>query len=95
MANSNTMPLRGDRSAPTFDPARPRELKRYFADLDYLFKDCNITNEEIKIASATRYVDFDTAELWETLPEFSAAEPKFANFKKAVLLLYPEAADSD
>ncbi|PPR07546.1 hypothetical protein CVT24_008761 [Panaeolus cyanescens] len=95
MVNGKTMPLRGDRSAPTFDPARPRELKRYFADLEYLFKDCNITNEEIKIASAIRYVDFDTAELWEILPEFSAAEPKFSDFKKAVLLLYPDAEDSD
>ncbi|PPQ76748.1 hypothetical protein CVT24_012269 [Panaeolus cyanescens] len=95
MANSNSMPHRGDRSAPTFDPTRPRELKRYFADLEYLFKDYNVTHKDIKIASATRYVDLETAELWETLPEFSAAQPKFADFKKATLSLYPDAEDSD
>ncbi|ETW80156.1 hypothetical protein HETIRDRAFT_428415 [Heterobasidion irregulare TC 32-1] len=32
-----SMPTRGDRTAPTFDPHQPHELSRYFANLDFHF----------------------------------------------------------
>jgi hypothetical protein len=43
------MPARGDRSAPQFDPKQPRELRRYFADLDFhIGRAAAMTDEEKK-----------------------------------------------
>jgi hypothetical protein len=61
------MPARGDRTAPTFDPKQPRELRRYFSDIELLFTRSNITDDQQKKASVCRYVDIDTSELWETI----------------------------
>src|SRR6202790_3626460 len=45
MSVPNTlMPSRGDRSAPKFDPKQPRELRRYFSDLDTHFARAGITD---------------------------------------------------
>jgi hypothetical protein len=38
---------------------------------------------------ACRFVDVDTSELWETLPEFSDAAKTFKEFVKVVHALYP------
>jgi hypothetical protein len=85
------MPVRGDRSAPKFDPKQPRELRRYFADLAFAFGRATVTDEEEQKRHATRYVDVDTSELWETLPEFSDNTKTFAEFVAAVSALYPGA----
>src|SRR5882724_10612919 len=61
-----TMPLRGDRSAPHFDPSQPRELRRYFADLAVHFTRSKIDDNQEKKRYACRYVDIDTEELWES-----------------------------
>ena len=48
------MPARGDRSAPTFDHTKPRELKRFFVDIEYLFKAIPTMSETEKKEHATR-----------------------------------------
>ncbi|KAF9040168.1 hypothetical protein BJ165DRAFT_1351674 [Panaeolus papilionaceus] len=89
------MPARGARSAPTFNPDKPRELKRYFIDLEYLFKEANVTDDEEKIGSALRYIDTDVAELWATLEECNSVGPDYPSFKKAVRELYPDADENE
>ena len=42
------MPPRGDRTAPTFDPTKPRELKRFFSELQYHFDAANVTDDTEK-----------------------------------------------
>ena len=76
------MPARGDRSAPQFDPQQPRELRRYFADLDFAF------GRAEKKKHACRYVDVDTADLWESISKFAGAAT-YDEFIKAVHALYP------
>lgn len=88
------MPSRGDRSAPTFDPKQPRELRRYFGDLEFLFNKCGITDQAIMKKNACRYVDIDTSELWETLPEYTDATKTYENLRKAIHALYP-GSDTD
>jgi hypothetical protein len=83
------MPGRGDRSAPKFDPKQPRELRHYFADLDFTFDRASITNETDKKKHACRYVDVDTSELWETLVEYTDITKPYEDFMKAVHTLYP------
>ena len=83
------MPARGDRSAPQFDPQQPRELRRYFADLDFAFTRAGIADREAKKKHACRYVDVDTADLWESIAEFTNANSSYDEFTKAVHALYP------
>jgi hypothetical protein len=83
------MPSRGDRSAPKFDPKQPRELRRYFSDLDSHFARASITDAAAKKANACSYVDVDTSELWESLSEFSDATKTYLEFVAAIYALYP------
>ena len=83
------MPARGDRSAPQFDPQQPRELHRYFIDLDFAFGRAAITDRAEKKKHACRYVDVDTADLWESISEFGDQQSSFEDFVKAVHALYP------
>ena len=83
------MPSRGDRSAPKFDPKQPRELRRYFDDLDFAFGRAAVTTDDAKKQHACRYVDVDTSELWETLAEYTDATKTYDEFKEAIYALYP------
>ena len=65
------MPARGERGAPQFDPTKPRGLRHFFDDLRFQFARSGVVDEvEIK-GHALRFVDCDTTELWEILPEFA------------------------
>ena len=83
------MPSRGDRSAPQFDTKHPRELRRYFSDLEYCFGRAQITDEAEKKKHACRFVDVDTSELWESLAEFADITKTYDEFCKAIHALYP------
>lgn len=83
------MPARGDRSAPRFDPHQPRELRRYFDDLAFAFTRANITDDTEKKTHACRYASVDTADLWESISEYSDAQKTYEDFVKAVHSLYP------
>jgi hypothetical protein len=89
MATIIPMPARGDRAVPRFDPKQPRGLRRYFTDLEFHFNRANVTHDGEKKQHATRYVDVDTSELWESLQEFTDAALPYADFVKTVHSLYP------
>ena len=88
------MPARGHRTAPTFDPLKPREIKRFFSELKFHFDAANVTDDTEKKNHTTRYVNCDVADLWELLPAFSDASKTYSDFKTAVFKLYP-AADEE
>ncbi|CAK5283498.1 unnamed protein product [Mycena citricolor] len=88
MAANITMPPRGARGAPIFDSKQPRELLRFFSDLEYHFGAAGVTNDQEKKKHAVRYLPFDDAEVWESLESF-AAPSSYDQFKAAVLKLYP------
>ena len=83
------MPARGDRSAPQFNTKQPRELRRYFADLEYCFGRAQIVDDAEKKKHACRFVDVDTSELWESLAEFADITKTYAEFCQAIYALYP------
>ncbi|KAJ7310770.1 hypothetical protein DFH08DRAFT_627542, partial [Mycena albidolilacea] len=85
------MPARNDRMAPIFDSQAPRELRRYFTDLDFLLSRSCITDDTGKKLHTTRYLAFDDQELWESVPEFSDPSVSFDQFTTAIFRLYPEA----
>jgi hypothetical protein len=69
-----------------------RELRRYFNELELLFGAATIANADIKKKHACRYVDIDTSELWESLPEYVSGI-SFDDFRAAVHKLYPGSED--
>ncbi len=77
------------RTAPTFNPSKPREIKRFFSELQYHFDTAEITDNTEKKNHATRYVDCDIADIWESLPSFSDTSKTFNNFKTSVLSSTP------
>ena len=92
MAATFHMPARGERAAPTFDTSKPRELIRFFEELEYLFDRASLENDSEKKKHVLRYVDFDVEQIWKTFPEFSDPTKNYAAFKAAVLIHYPDAS---
>jgi hypothetical protein len=92
MAHPFYMPFRGEETAPVFDKSRSREFPRFFDDLEHLFTRANITTEAEKKRWLLRYVDFETEQSWKALPEFRSATTSYADFKKAILVFYPDAS---
>jgi hypothetical protein len=54
-----------------------------------MFTRAGVTDSEEKKKHACCYVDVDTSELWETLPEFLDASKTYEDFAKAIYALYP------
>jgi len=92
MAQTFHMPMRGERTAPKFDTTRPRELPRYFEDLEQLMTRANATEESDKKKHTVHYADVDTEHLWKSLPEFEDPASTYDKFKDAIMEHYPEAA---
>ncbi|KAJ6533678.1 hypothetical protein B0H19DRAFT_1004813, partial [Mycena capillaripes] len=88
------MPARNDRIAPVFDSQKPRDLRRYFSDLEFLFSRSSITGDTEKTFHATRFLSIDDQELWELVPELADPAASFAQFTAAIFRLYPEADPS-
>ncbi|KAG6875189.1 hypothetical protein C0993_010434, partial [Termitomyces sp. T159_Od127] len=91
-------------SAPKWDKLKPRELTQYFKELEYLFRDCSITNHTQMKEYAARYVTYNTAETWTGLLKFAATTIpvgdqaataiSYKNWKEAVICLYPGTEES-
>jgi hypothetical protein len=86
------MPLQNKRTAPTFDSTKPWELPCFFEDVEQLFDCTNVTNESEKKQYVVQYVDYSTEQMWKTFPEFKSTEASYNQFKKAILVHYPDAA---
>jgi hypothetical protein len=85
------MPLPGERAAPTFDPERPRELYRFFDQLELLFTHKNIVSEAVKKKYACRYATYEVERIWVRFKEYGDITASFDDFKTKVLAHYPDA----
>jgi hypothetical protein len=88
MAAPSTMLPRGDSSAPNFTPDVPRELQCYVKKLELLFGPAQVVDNMEKKKHACQYVNINTADLWEAIPEFNVTKT-FNEFKSAIFKLYP------
>ncbi|KAL5508628.1 hypothetical protein ACEPAH_6247 [Sanghuangporus vaninii] len=77
-------PLRGDKRAPVFDSSDPKELFRFFDDVEAIATDANWDATTTIRHGYLYYAKTDVAEVWETLPEVSATPANVGNFKTAV-----------
>jgi hypothetical protein len=83
------MPARGHSTAPKFSPDQPRELRRYFLELENLFPGAGITTDAVKKEQACRYLDFESAELWQTIASYATGS--YDDWKTELYRLYPGA----
>ena len=84
------MPAKGHSTAPKFSAYQPRELRRYFEELDNLFAGAAIMDDQTKKSQACRYLDFESADLWQNIPTFAAGST-YDNWKEELYKLYPGA----
>ena len=92
-ASAVTMPARNSGSAPKFDSKNPRDLLRYFAEVELLLNAANIHDDQAKKDHTKRYLSSQDFEIWDALPE-SRLQYTYAAFKAAVVASYPgEEAD--
>ena len=92
MALPVLMPMHNEHMAPTFDTAWPRELPRFFKDLEYLMERATIVTYADKKKQVVCSTNFDTEQIWKSLPEFKNAASSYDDFKKAIMVHYPEAS---
>jgi hypothetical protein len=88
-----TMPARGHSTAPKFSPTQPRELRRYFEELEVLFARCQVTNDIERKKHACRYLDIDTSDFWQSINEYATATI-YESWKTAIYKLYPGSEDN-
>jgi hypothetical protein len=88
----NSMPARGECTAPTFNPDKPRELVRFFDELEFQLDKNGVTDEAEKKKQALRYVDFEIEQIWKAIKEYKDQLATYNDFKKAVLAHYPDAS---
>jgi hypothetical protein len=81
-------PPQGHGSTPKFTPDVPRELQHYFKELELLFGPAQVVDDTKKKKHAYQYVDINTTDLWEAIPEFDGIKT-FDEFKSAIFKLYP------
>jgi hypothetical protein len=92
MANTFHMPARGERAAPSFDKTKPRELVRFFEELEYLFERAALNKETEKKKHVLRYVEFEVEQIWKNFPEYTDQAKTYEDFKNAILVHYPDAS---
>ncbi|EIW51315.1 uncharacterized protein TRAVEDRAFT_54667 [Trametes versicolor FP-101664 SS1] len=86
------LPSRGHSTAPTFDPNSPRTLRRFFGDLEVLFRRCGVDTDLERKEAVTRYLPIDVADLCEGLPSFATGS--YQQFHDDIVALYPGAEES-
>jgi len=84
------MPLKGDCTAPTFDPASPHTLPRYLSQVDRLLARSKIDDPKECKDYIISFIEPDLQDLWEAFPEYSDATKTFEDFKEALLHSYTD-----
>jgi hypothetical protein len=75
------------------DLTQPRELRRYFDNLEFLFGHAQVANDKDKKSHVRRFVDVDTADLRESILEFMDQAKTYKHYKAVIYRLYPGSED--
>lgn len=85
------MPACGARDAPRFDQEKPRELLRFFKNLEDQFKRNNIVDSQEKKEFAGRYADVDTEIDWKGMRSYAVGKT-WEEHREEIIASYPEAS---
>ncbi|EIW51297.1 uncharacterized protein TRAVEDRAFT_137630 [Trametes versicolor FP-101664 SS1] len=89
-----SMPARGHATAPTFDSSEPRNLRRFFQDLETLFEITGVTDPKQQKKWVTRYVPIKESEFYEEMAEFKDETKSFEEFRSAIYAAHPGASET-
>ena len=89
-SSSKTMPLPGSRGAPNFDKEKPIELLRFIEQMEDLFKEYGIDEDQDKKRYLGKYMDQKTEFEWRAFETYDSSS-SYEEFKTALIDDYPEA----
>jgi len=89
-SSQKSMPLPGSRGAPFFDKTKPIELLRFVDQMEDLFEEYGIRNDQEKKKKLGKYANQQTEFEWKAFNEFDE-NCTFADYKKALIDDYPDA----
>ena len=73
---------------PSFDDNQPEELERYFADLQVLFDQYAVVDDQERKQAALKYLKIRTESLWKTTEAWADQTKTYDKFKTEVFTLY-------
>jgi hypothetical protein len=91
---NKTMITPGARDAPKFSAKRPQELRRFVRQMEDLWKDAGITDDEEMKESLGKYADQESEEEWKALETYERGTT-WKEFREELLMNYPEAAEAE
>ena len=91
---SKQMVVPGTRDAPKFSSSRPRELRRFIRQLEDLWNEAGISEDEAKKEGLGKYADQESEEEWKALDTYGKGHT-WEEFKKEILENYPEASAAE
>ena len=94
MGERKQMVVPGTRDAPKFSSSKPRELRRFLRQMEDLWKEAGIEDNEEKKESLGKYADQESEEEWRALDAYAEGCP-WDDFKKEILENYPEASAAE
>ena len=80
-----SIPMRGERGAPTVNINKPRMLIRFFKELEMIFTKAGVTAEADKKDMVVQYVDMELEDVWSSYPEFKDQTKSYINFKDTII----------
>jgi hypothetical protein len=89
-SSSKSMPLPGSRGAPNFDKAKPIELLRYIEQMEDIFKEYGVDDDQDKKRYLGKYTDQMTEYEWRAFETYDSSS-SYEEFKAALIDDYPEA----
>jgi hypothetical protein len=82
------------RDAPRFSSRRPQELRRFLRQMEDLWDEAGIIDDEEKKYSLGKYADQESEEEWGGLDTFQKGNT-WNEFKEELIVNYPEAAEAE
>ena len=89
-SSSKTMPLPGSHGAPHFDKEKPIELLRFIEQMEDLFKEYGVSEDQAKKRYLGKYMDQKTEFEWRAFDTYDSSS-SYEEFKVALIDDYPEA----
>jgi hypothetical protein len=84
----------GARDAPKFSLKRPQELRRFVRQMEDLWREAGIVDDEEKKEGLGKYADHESEEEWKALETYERGNT-WDEFKDELISNYPEAAAAE
>jgi len=94
MDTKKTMIAPFARDAPNFSSKQPLELKRFIREMEDIWNDVGIMDDEEKKRLIGKYADFESEEEWQTLETYQRGYT-WLEFKAELVENYPEVAAAE